>query len=96
MSSESLTHTSEVMGDDLKDDECSVVYRAVNRSWKDDDNLGINYSDFVTWIECTVRARLTFVVPPSQSCYFEEYATYLVTYLEVLRVAENEPAKNCQ
>ena len=74
MSSESLTRTSEVMGDELKDDDCSVVYRVVNRSWKDEDNLGINYSDFVTWIECTVCASLTFVVPPSQICYFEDLA----------------------
>lgn len=53
-------HVLKVMGDDLKDDECSVVYRAVNRSWKDDDNLGINYSDFVTWIECTVLGMAVY------------------------------------
>ena len=44
------------MGDDLRDEECSVVYRAVNTHWKEEGNAGINYADFTAWIECTVPA----------------------------------------
>jgi len=54
ISKDRFIHVLKVMGDDLKDEECEVVYKAVNTHHKDEGNKGLNYADFTIWIECTV------------------------------------------
>lgn len=55
-----FVHVLKVMGDDLRDEECAVVYRAVNTHWKEEGNTGINYADFTAWIECTVLGMAVY------------------------------------